>query len=351
MLKRLAGWVRRLRRPDGERDMSSEPDVTADPTPIPISRRTRTVLILAGLVVLGVVVWYVPSVLSTVVGGFALALALSFPVGLFSRLMPRGLAILATFLILAGIVVLAVLYLVPLAGQQIASLADSLPAIANTAERYLRGALNFLQDRGLLPSDSEQVAQRVRDALTNAARTVGKNALGGALNVVVGTIGFAVTLFGAVFVAAYLLVDVRRFEAAFLSAWPHRYRRDAKALWETFGYSLSKYLGGLVAVLLIQGAISAVGLSLLDVPYALALGALVSVTALIPYLGAWISAVPAVVVALTVSPTTAVLTALLYLGIQQLEGNLLTPKIQGDTLRVHPILVLLAVIVGGGWPG
>ena len=153
--------------------------MTADPTPIPISRRTRTTLILAGLVVLGVVVWYVPSVLSTVVGGFALALALSFPVRWLSRLMPRGLAILATFLILAGIVVLAVLYLVPLAGQQIASLTDSLPAIANTAERYLRDALNLLQDRGLLPSDSEQVAQRVRDALTNAARTVGKNALGG----------------------------------------------------------------------------------------------------------------------------------------------------------------------------
>jgi hypothetical protein len=57
------------------------------------------------------------------------------------------------------------------------------------------------------------------------------------------------------------------------------------------------------------------------------------------------------VVALTVSPTRAVLTALLYLGIQQLEGNFLTPKIQGDTLRLHPILVLLAVIVGGGLAG
>jgi predicted PurR-regulated permease PerM len=56
-------------------------------------------------------------------------------------------------------------------------------------------------------------------------------------------------------------------------------------------------------------------------------------------------------VALTVSPTAALLTALLYLGIQQLEGNFLTPKIQGDTLRVHPILVFLAVVVGGGLGG
>jgi predicted PurR-regulated permease PerM len=104
-------------------------------------------------------------------------------------------------------------------------------------------------------------------------------------------------------------------------------------------------------VLAIQGAVSAVGLFLLGVPYPLVLGAFVSVAAVIPYLGAWLSAIPAVLVALTVSPTTALLTALLFLGIQQLERNFLTPKIQGDTLRVHPILVFLAVIIGGGLGG
>ena len=328
-----------------------EPDVTARPTPILISKRTRTALILAVAVLVGLVVWYVPSVLSTVIGGFALALALSFPVRWLSRLIPRGLAILVTFLALVGIVVLAVLYLVPLAGRQIGSLADSAPAIANTSERYLSDALNFFEDRGLLPSDPEDSAQRVRDTLTNAAQTIGRNALGGALNVVTGTVGFALTLFGVIFVGVYLLVDVRRFKAAFLSAAPRHYRRDIKTLWEAFGYSLSKYLGGLVLVLLIQGAVSSVGLFFLGVPYALALGAFVSVTAVIPYLGAWISAVPAVIVALTVSPTIALLTALLFFGIQQLEGNFLTPKIQGDTLRVHPILVFLAVIIGGGLAG
>jgi predicted PurR-regulated permease PerM len=164
---------------------------------------------------------------------------------------------------------------------------------------------------------------------------------------ITSTFSFAVTLFGVVFIAAYLLADMRRFKAAFLSAVPHGYRRDAKTLWDAFGYSLSRYLGGLALVLFIQGAVSAVGLFLLGVPYALILGAFVSVAAVIPYFGAWLSAIPAVLVALTVSPTTALLTALLFLGIQQLEGNFLTPKIQGNTLRVHPILVFLAVIVGG----
>jgi predicted PurR-regulated permease PerM len=347
-VKRFMG---RLRGVFGGEQAGAEPDVTANPTPIPISKRFRTVLILATLAVVGLLFWYVPSVLSTIIGGFALALALSFPVRWLSRLMPRGLAILISFLVLVGLIVQAVLFIVPLVGQQFSSLAGSAPSIAATAERYLADVLGLLDERGLLPTSPDEVASRVREALTNASRSFASNALGGALNVVFGTVSFALTLFGIIFVGAYLLVDVRRFKATYLRAAPHRYRRDMLTLWDAFGYSLSKYLGGLVLVLLIQGVISAIGLALLGVPYALVLGVFVSITAVIPYIGAWLSAVPAVIVALTVSPTTALLTALLFLGIQQLEGNLLTPKIQGDTLRVHPILVFLAVVVGGGLAG
>jgi predicted PurR-regulated permease PerM len=250
-----------------------------------------------------------------------------------------------------GLIVLAAIYLVPLVVEQLASLVSAVPEIANTVGQYLQNALDFLQNRGLLPSDPQQIISRIRDDAANAAQTVAGSVLSGAFGFVYSTFGFVVTLFGIIFIGAYLLVDVRRVEATFLRAVPHDYRHDAKTLWEAFGYSLSKYLGGLALVLAIQGAISAVGLFLLGVPYALVLGAVVSVMAVIPYLGAWISGTLAVIVALTVSPTTALLTAFLFLGIQQLEGNFLTPKIQGDTLHVHPILIFLAVIIGGGLGG
>jgi predicted PurR-regulated permease PerM len=339
---------RQQREPEGPK---GEPDVTAHPTPIRISRRTRTALILAVLVALSYVVYRVPDVLTMTVGGIALALVLSFPVRFLSRFMRRGLAILLSFLLVVGLVVLAVLYLVPLVVEQLASLVSAVPGIASTIEQYLQDALNFLQNRGLLPTNPDQIFSRVRDDLVSAAQTVAGNVLSGAFGIVYSTFGFAVTLFGVVFVGAYLLVDVRRMKATFLRSAPHGYRHDAKTLWEAFGYSLSKYLGGLTLVLAIQGAVSAVGLFLIGVPYALVLGAVVSVLAVIPYLGAWISGILAVIVALTVSPTTALLTAFLFLGIQQLESNFLTPKIQGDTLHVHPILVFLAVIIGGGLGG
>ena len=339
---------RQKREPEGSK---GEPDVTAHPTPIRISRRTRTALLLAVLVTLAYVVYRVPDVLTMTGGGIALALILSFPVGFLSRFMRRGLAILLSFLLVVGLIVLAAIYLVPLVVEQLASLVSAVPEIANTVGQYLQNALDFLQNRGLLPSDPQQIISRIRDDAANAAQTVAGSVLSGAFGFVYSTFGFVVTLFGIIFIGAYLLVDVRRVEATFLRAVPHDYRHDAKTLWEAFGYSLSKYLGGLALVLAIQGAISAVGLFLLGVPYALVLGAVVSVMAVIPYLGAWISGTLAVIVALTVSPTTALLTAFLFLGIQQLEGNFLTPKIQGDTLHVHPILIFLAVIIGGGLGG
>ncbi len=329
----------------------AEPDVTADPTPIRISRRTRTALLLAVLALLAYVVYLVPDLLSTTIGGIALALVLSFPVRALSRFVPRGIAILLSFLLVIGLVLLAALFFVPFLVEQFASLVGAVPYVVGVAEQYLSDALNVLQDRGFLPSDPDQIASRVRDDLTNAARAVAGSVLGGVFGFVYGTFSFALTLFGVVFVGAYLLADVRRFEAAYLRATPRAYRRDALTLWNAFGFSLSRYLSGLALVLVIQGTVSAVGLFLLGVPYALVLGAWVSITAIIPYLGAWIGAIPAVLVALTISPTTALLTAVLFLGIQQLEGNFLTPKIQGNTLHVHPVLVFLAVVVGGGLAG
>jgi len=90
-----------------------------------------------------------------------------------------------------------------------------------------------------------------------------------------------------------------------------------------------------------------VGLFILGVPYALVLGVWVAITSIIPYLGAYLGAIPAIIVALFQGPTTALLTLLLFLLIQLLEGNVLTPRIQGQTLQVSSVLIFLAVIVGG----
>jgi predicted PurR-regulated permease PerM len=188
---------------------------------------------------------------------------------------------------------------------------------------------------------------RLGEDLVNLAQNLAQQVLGSLISFVSITFGIALTLFGVIFVAVYLLANVRKLKAAYLRAAPKRYRSDARELWDAFAYSLTRYLSGLGLDMFAQGALSAVGLFLLGVPYALLLGTWVALTAVIPYLGAWLGAVPGVVVALTISPTKALLTALLFLAIQQLDGNVLQPTIQGRVLNLPSILIFLAVIAGG----
>ena len=336
-----------MKRRTAPHGRANSPRAQPRPTPIRISRRTRTVLVVLCGLALILLMWFAPTVPVVLLGGFAVAMALSFPVRWLSHLMPRGLAILATFLILTGIGALALLVLVPILIGQLASLVRAAPDIAREANSTMRALLEPVSASGLLPGTPEQFMSTLGQDLVNLAQQIARQTLGGLVRFVSGAISVVISLFGVLFVAVYLLANVRKLKAAFLISSPKRYRRDAHQLWDAFAYSFSRYLSGLGLDMVIQGAISAVGLSLLGVPYALLLGTWVALTAVIPYLGAWLGAVPAVIVAFTVSPFTALLTAIFYLIVQQLEGNVLQPRIQGTALNVPSILIFLAVIAGG----
>jgi predicted PurR-regulated permease PerM len=322
------------------------------PTPILVSPRVAVVLAVIGAAVLAYVLYAAPSILIVALGGTALAVVLSFPVRALSRVMPRGPAILLTFLGLLGMAALALGYLVPLLVQQMSRLIVRTPDIANSANRLLIDAIAFLDERELLPgSDPEAFGRELVTDLFDRAQNLTENLLRDLIVFIPQVFNFGIILFAVLFVAAYLLVDVRKVKATYLRSAPKRYRQDARDLWDAFGVSLSRYLGGLIFVAVVQGVLAGLALWVLDVPFALLLGVWVSVTAIIPYLGAFLGAIPAVVLAFFQSPTTGILVLVVYVLIQQLEGNFLTPRIQGQAVHVHPILVLLAVIGGGQLAG
>ncbi len=344
---------------EGAGDRARKPErPERPPTPIFVSPRVMAVIVAVGLAALAYVLYAAPNILVVALGGTTLAIILSFPVRALSRFMPRGLAILVTFLGLMGLVALALGFLVPLLVRQLRNFILVTPAIARVANESLREVLTPLAERQLLPVQPEDIMAGLVQDLFTRAREIIEGILGGLLGFISGAFSFGIVLFGVLFVAAYLLVDVRKVKAAYLRTAPRRYRRDARELWEAFGISLSRYLGGLVFVIIVQGVLAGVALWALGVPYAILLGAWVSLTAIVPYLGPFLGAIPAVVVALTFGSstfesqtTTAILTGVAYVLIQQFEGNFLTPRIQGQALHVHPIVVLLAVIGGAQLAG
>ena len=317
------------------------------PTPIAVSPRVRWAIVLLGLVVLVLLFRAAPSILSMALGGFTLSLVLSFPVRLLERFIPRRIAILVTFLALVGLIALVIIAIVPTLIEQLTALIAATPALATEADQLLRDLLRPLQERGLLTSTPDDLIGQAQQQVIDRAQVFAQQFLTLLLSWITGAINVVLTIFGIVFVAVYLLSDTRKLKATYLLVAPKRYRADAAALWEDFGQSLSRYVAGLFVIILVQGTISTIALTILQIPYAVVLGAWVSATAILPFIGAWLGAIPAILIAAFISPTRALLVLGAYVLIQQLEGNILTPRIQGQALRAHAILVFMAVIAGG----
>jgi predicted PurR-regulated permease PerM len=162
-----------------------------------------------------------------------------------------------------------------------------------------------------------------------------------------------------VVVSIYMLLDMQRLTDAVDRRFPPR---EGGGLIVRMEQAVASYVKGQFLLSLIIGVSAGLGLWILDVvglvpnvgKYAAAFGAWAAFTELIPYIGPWLGAVPAVVYALVQNPLSALWVALLFLGIQQLEGHVIVPKVMGRTLRLHPLLVIFGLLAGGeiyGFPG
>jgi predicted PurR-regulated permease PerM len=321
------------------------------PTLIAVSPRVRWAAVVLGLIVLVLLLRAAPSILTISLGGFTLALILSFPVRFLARYIPRGFAIAVTFLGLIGVIALVLVALIPTLIDQLTDLVNATPTLTQEANQLLRDILTPLQERGWLTGTPDDLINQAQQELINRAQTFAQGFLTLLLSWVTGAINVLLNTFGIIFVAIYLLSDTRKLKATYLWMAPKRYRADAEELWADFSESLSRYIAGLFVVIIVQGVVSTIALTLVGIPYALVLGAWVSATAILPFIGAWLGAIPAITIAAFISPVKAIIVVVIYVLIQQFEGNVLTPRVQGQALRVHAILVFLAVIAGSELAG
>ena len=151
-------------------------------------------------------------------------------------------------------------------------------------------------------------------------------------------------------VAAFILVDMARIRAFLRSLVPEQYQTDYDRIITGVDHGLSGVIRGQLVICLINGALTYVGLLLFKIKYPLLLAGLASAMSLIPIFGSVLSSVPIVAIALISSGTFDVLQGLKILawiiGIHQLEANFLNPKIMGDAAKIHPVLVVFALIAG-----
>ena len=132
---------------------------------------------------------------------------------------------------------------------------------------------------------------------------------------------------------------------------PSDYRSDFDQIWRRVRKMLYAYVRGQLIVAGLIGICSGIACAAIGLPDPVALGLIAGITALIPYLGPFIGAIPAILVGLSIDPGTALLIGLLYVLISNVILNIVQPKIVGDAVKLPPLLIIVALIAGFSWGG
>jgi predicted PurR-regulated permease PerM len=259
------------------------------------------------------------------------------------RRVPRVVAVVGSLLVLVTVVLVGLVLLVLPAVGQVTSLAQNPQPIVDSAVDLQRRASE-------LPYVGEQVGTLDVGRLEEFARQNAPSP-GQVFSVATGFIGGLFGVFGTLFnlilvviIAAYLLLDRDRIARATLRALPDAVQEQTVELFHAVEGALVKYLRAQLLLCAIMGVIGWAIMQFTVGEFAVAVGLLVGFTELIPVIGAFLGAIPTIVLALVIgTPTQALIVAALFLVAQQLEGNILVPRITGGSVGVHPLVVLFAV--------
>jgi len=289
--------------------------------------------VIAALFIIGFValIYQIREILLAVFIAYIIVAALN-PIVLFlqKKRVPRALAVLITFFAALCFIVLLIAPLVPFFVSQIQQLAKNFPTFLNEATL----SIGFQLPTGEL-------------AKLFSPQQIGQNAFA----VAGGVFGGFFSVVSTIAISFYLLLSYDKAKKNVASLFHKKHHERAVNVIDQVNNKLGAWLQGQITLSVVIGVLTWVTLTLLGLPYALPLAVLAGLFEIIPTVGPIISAIPAVIVAFTISPNMALIVAGAYILIQMLENHLLVPRIMARAVGLNPVIVIIGVIVGNNLLG
>jgi predicted PurR-regulated permease PerM len=270
-----------------------------------------------------------------------LSIILSAPVNYLARRgLPRTWGVLAVIAALAGLLWLFGLALVPAVETQSRQFVETFPTLLEEALALANRLQSFFGLGTQIGLDPESLSGVGREVLTgNTVSTAAGVGL---------TAATVVSLAAVVFISTiYLVIRPEPWINGFVSLFPAGWRQRTREVLQTLYHTVQRWFLGQLAAMTFIAVFWAISLSLIGVPFALLLGIFSGLISFIPYLGALISVVLPVLLALISDPFSVVWVILAFIIIQQIEGNLLQPIVMSRAVDLHPALVIFAILVMG----
>lgn len=251
---------------------------------------------------------------------------------------PRWLAILTIYLLVLAVLVGLGMLVVPPLAEQMRDLWQAIPDLAHRAQQWLI-------DHGLLSRELS-----VREAVERAPVGSG-DAVGTVVNALWGFVGGVFGLLTILILAFYFLVDADTIVDTFVRLFPRGRRRRVDDACRRVTTKVSAWLGGQLLLAGIIGGSAAVALWLMGVPYFYVLALIAGIGEMVPIIGPLLAAIPAIVIALSVSPGLALGVAVFFLAQQQFENHVLVPKVMERQVGVSAVVVIVALLLGASLLG
>ena len=332
-----------------------------------------TILVLVGVQNIGLVlagVAFILGILFPFILGGAMAFVLNVPMtALEKRLfgskrlrqnkwagrLARPASLVLSILLVIGIIALVILVVVPELGSTITSL-------GTTIEQFIPTAQDWLEN---LFRDNEQIASQIAglrldwdkmlQSAMNFFKTGASNILSTGMNVAMTIVSALANFFIGFVFACYVLLQKERLGQQITKALYALFsQRQVKNIHYVCGLSyktFTSFVTGQCMEAVILGFMFFVAMSIIRLPYALLVGVLIAFTALIPIFGAFIGCAISAFLILMISPFKALIFIILFLVLQQIEGNLIYPHVVGNSVGLPSIWVLVAVTAGGSLMG
>ena len=325
------------------------------------AQRPKNIL-LAGLGLLVMVLFYVARrALLPFVLGTALAYILLPLIDVINAFLPpryrhnalvRALTVLAVYLLVLAVIVALLAFVIPPIATQIEFLIQRLPSFA---KKLYEAAPAFVQqwlDRyQAVPENIQAALQRGMESLLQTLITAVQTGVTKSVSLVFSTLSFVLGLVVVPLWMFFLLRDQPHLQEWFYRVLPLGLRDDASSVVKIVDNALSAYLRGRLLLGLSMAIMGTAGLILLGLDFALLLGTVMGVFEIVPLVGPILGAIPVLVVTLATSPSNLPWVLLLIVAAQQIVDYVLVPLVARDTVRLHPALVMLVIVVGSDVAG
>lgn len=292
----------------------------------------------------------IADILSPFIWGFVIAYLLDGPVRWFEKKSNgrRAWAILTSYILAIAVLMLLLSFVVPQLIQSIKMLGDNAPVYLNNLNAFVN---EWTVRLDIDPEVTENMMLSYTDLVNQATQLIAKF-IPQILNYGMALGSGLVSALTALIASIYMLMDkhkllsqLHKLTYAFL---PISRARRVLTVSSHANQVFTGFINGKIIDSAIIGVICFVGMNLFNMPFALLISVIVGVTNVIPFFGPFIGAIPSVMILLMASPVDALEFVIFVLALQQFDGNILGPKILGDSTGLSAIWVLVAIIVGGG---